>query len=317
MSVVQIIRKSAVCLEDEPLRLKSTCYMRKENLGYVQISLRLTIHNCKRTASDQFIQSEVKRPEPTEEELKAKAEEEDLLNKKKALETRRHQLERDVARLEEQLRKELELRKKLESGIMISQQALFSRFSANEKDIHTSNDDNAKNEFHLDSTKSPPQQHLEPTSSFKETHSCQDNDEKHNFQSQSTKLQPTHHHSDSIKDMKKSSSTKPKRLSSRNETTGAMSKITNGLNFLRERSNHLADELQSMNRDRNKSQPQRHARKGSQEFDLQSSTTPNESKLQHLDSHVDRGKRTDDQSTNVENQKYERYLTAKDHDAGP
>ncbi|PWA95270.1 rho GTPase activation protein, PH domain-like protein [Artemisia annua] len=244
----------------------------------------------------------VKRPEPTEDELKAKAEEEELLNKKKALEARRHQLEQDVARLEEQLRKELELRRKLETGIIISQQALFSRFSTNEKDIHTSNDGNAKNEFHLDSTKSLPQQHLDPTSSFKETHSCKDNEEKHNFQSQSAKLPPTQH-SDSIKDMKKSSSTKPKRLNSRNETAGAMSKITNGLNFLKERSNQLADELQSMNRDRNKSQSQRHARKGSQEFDFQSSTRPNESQLQHLNSQMDREKRSDDQSTNVESQK--------------
>nr|GEW41024.1 Rho GTPase-activating protein REN1-like isoform X1 [Tanacetum cinerariifolium] len=199
-----------------------------ENFGHFEIQISSTTAdeatNMQHTDAKEPLkvdkqESEAKRPEPTEEELKAKAEEEDLLNKNKALETRRHQLKRDVARLEEQLRKELELRKKLETGIMMSQQALFSRFSTNEKDIHTSNDDNAKNEFHLNSTKSPPQQHLEPPSSFKETHSCQDNDEKHNFQSKSTKLPPTHH-SDSIKDMKKSSSTKPKRLSSRNEETG-------------------------------------------------------------------------------------------------
>ena len=39
---------------------------------------------------------EVKRLEPTKDELKTKAEEEELLNKKKALETRRHQLDQDV-----------------------------------------------------------------------------------------------------------------------------------------------------------------------------------------------------------------------------
>ena len=89
-----------------------------------------------------------------------------------------------------------------------------------------------------------------------------------------------------------------------------MSKITNGLNFLKERSNQLADELQSMNRDRNKSQSQRHARKGSQEFDFQSSTRPNESQLQHMNSQVDRGKRSDDQSTNVESQKYEKVFNS-------
>lgn len=90
-----------------------------------------------------------------------------------------------------------------------------------------------------------------------------------------------------------------------------MSKITNGLNFLKERSNQLADELQIMNRDRNKSQSQRHARKGSQdEFDLQSSIKAKESQFQHLDSLTDGGRKSDEQSTESES-------TDKQHDVGP
>ncbi|KAJ0786418.1 hypothetical protein HanOQP8_Chr02g0070931 [Helianthus annuus] len=72
-------------------------------------------------------------PDATKEDSQAKNEEADLLSEKKALETRRIQLKQEVARLEQQLQKELELRKKLETGIKISQQALFSQFSTNEK----------------------------------------------------------------------------------------------------------------------------------------------------------------------------------------
>ncbi|KAK1413022.1 hypothetical protein QVD17_34721 [Tagetes erecta] len=221
----------------------------------------------------------------------------------------------DVARLEAQLQKELELRKKLETGIKICQQGLSSQFSTNEKaenvvislnqkvsdlelqssdpgivkdcheatitsqeskDTHSNKDGSNKRQVHSYSTRLPPHKQLDPTRSSKETNSS--------------------------KDMKRSSTNKPKRLNSKNETTGsAMSRITSGLNFLKERSNHLADELQSMNKDRVRNQSLKHTRKGSQdEVDIQSSVRPTETQLQHLDSHTDRGRRSDDQSTNVE-----------------
>ncbi|XP_076890324.1 uncharacterized protein LOC143541370 [Bidens hawaiensis] len=241
-------------------------------------------------AKKQLPKIEDNESEDTKEESKAKTEAEELLSKTKALEAHRQHLKQEVARLEEKLQKELELRKKLETGIMISQQALFSQFPTDEKaesdvisiskkyndlelqssNAEKENDDNEatvtsqeskdtqsnKHQVHSYSTKLPPHKQLDPTRSSKETSSS--------------------------KDMKRSSTNKPKRLNSRNETTGStMSKITNGLNFLKEKSNHLADELQSM-------KSQKHTRKGSQdEFDMQSSGGPGESQHQHLDSHVD------------------------------
>ncbi|XP_071714235.1 uncharacterized protein [Rutidosis leptorrhynchoides] len=231
------------------------------------------------TDSQSNIQHDVSNETHEKKELLNVEEKEE--SEKKALEERRLQLEQDVARLEEQLRKELELRKKLETGIKISQQALFSHYSTNDK---TENKDGSeKPKFQSFSSSLPPHQH-----SSKETYDSKECDEKHNYQSQSTKIPPSHQY-DSTKDMKKSSSSRPRRLNSRNETTGAMSKITNGLNFLKERSNQIADELQIMNRDRNKSQLQRHARKGSQD--------EIESQPQHVDSHTDKGRKSDEQSS--------------------
>ncbi|KAI3685776.1 hypothetical protein L6452_35034 [Arctium lappa] len=310
--------------------------------------------------------AEVIRPEATKEELKTETEaeargntvsEDELLSKKKALETRRLQLEQDVARLEEQLRKEMELREKLEEGIKISQQALFSPVSINQKvyvleikadsddfsqaesdgfslnqkfndlepprkdycegtttsheskDTHSSKDGNDKHQYYSFSTKLPPHQQLDP-------HSSKDSDDKHGFHSISAKLPPSQQ-SDSTrdqKDMKKSSSNKTKRLNSKTETTGtnsAMSKITNGLNFLKEK----ADELQLMNKDRSKGQSQKHTRKGSvDESDGQSSTKLKEFSFQKLDS-LDRGRRSDNQYTNPEKGKSESLSMDKQHDS--
>nr|XP_043638129.1 rho GTPase-activating protein REN1-like [Erigeron canadensis] len=273
--------------------------------------------------------------EVTNEEAKAKAEAEDLLNTKKALETQRVQLEQDVARLKEQLRKELELRRKLETGIKISQQALFTQFSTinkaesdssnqktndlevqfinqeNGKDYNdtTSQDSKDNHQLHSFSSRLPPHHQLDPSRSSKEKCSSKEGDDKHNLQTHSAKL-PSSEQCGPTKDMKKSSSSRPKRLNSKNETVGtnsAMSKITNGLNFLKEKSNQLADELQVMNRDRNKSLSHKHVQKGSQEeFDIQSSAK--ESHPQHLDSH------TDDQSTNVDREKSESLATDDQHD---
>ncbi|CAI9266424.1 unnamed protein product [Lactuca saligna] len=290
-------------------------------------------------ASNANKDAQVERLEVTKGELKVKVEaeakgnsvlKEDLLNKKRAFEVHRLQLEQDVARLEEQLRKELELRKKLETRIKISQQALFShektesdvtslhkkvsntedQYSKPEKlqDSHeattTSHEskDN-KHQFQSYSAKLPPHKQLDPTNSCKQhTYFSKDNNDKQHFYSFSSRLPPSQH-SDSTKEMKKSSTTKPKRMNSKNETTGtnsAMSKITNGINFLKERSNQLADELQIMNKDKNKSQSQRHARKDSQDdLDIQSSMRHKESQLQHLDSHIDGEIRTNDQSTSL------------------
>ncbi|KAI3760752.1 hypothetical protein L1987_51151 [Smallanthus sonchifolius] len=235
---------------------------------------------------------EEKERETTKEESKAKTEAAELLSKKTDLETRRLQLKQEVARLEEQLQKELELRKKLETGIKIYQQALFSQSSTNEK-IKTDLDDFSQAESDVSSSLNQKIDDLELQSSnpgkVKDDHEA-------TITSQESK------ETNSSKDMKRSSTSKPKRLNSKNESTGsAMSKITNGFNFLKERSNHIADELQSKNKDRVKSQSQKHARKGSQdEFDGQSSVRPTESQLQHLDSHADRGRKSDDQSISTQ-----------------
>lgn len=307
-------RKAVGSPEDENVRVNASRELtdnihKSSTTGDSHANMQHTQTDAKKELSN----VEKEDPEATEEEAKAKKEAEDLLNKKKALETRRLQLEQDVARLEEKLRKELELRRKLETGIKISQQALFSQFSSNDKaesdvisinqkiddlqaessnpgiakdnhdaaatsqeskDTRSRKDGYDKHQFHSFSTRLPPHQHLDPTRSSKETNFNKDSDDKYNLQSHPTK------------DMKKSSSSKPKRLNSKNETNSAMSKITNGLNFLKERSNQIADELQLMNKDRNKSQ--RHARRGSQEeFDFQSSK---ESQPQHLESHTDTDK---------------------------
>ncbi|KAF5818637.1 putative Rho GTPase activation protein [Helianthus annuus] len=141
-------------------------------------------------------------PDATKEESQAKNEEADLLSEKKELETRRIQLKQEVARLEQQLQKELELRKRLETGIKISQQALFSQFSTNEKaesyviseatnTSQESKDGNNKHQVHSYSTRLPPHKQLDLTRSSKETSSS--------------------------KNMRRSSTKKPKRLNSKNE----------------------------------------------------------------------------------------------------
>ncbi|KAK9067813.1 hypothetical protein SSX86_011924 [Deinandra increscens subsp. villosa] len=207
------------------------------------------------TDAKKLSNSEEKRAEDTKEESKAKTEAADLI-KKKDLETRRQHLKEDVARLEEQLQKELDLRKKLETGIQISQQALFSHFSTNE---------------------------------MAESDVISLNQKPNDLELQSS-------NPEIVKDYHEETITSQESKG----TNSAMTKITNGLNFLKERSNYLADELQSMNRDRIKTQSQKHARRGSQdEFEVQSSMRPREGQLQHLDSHADRGRRSDDQSTNV------------------
>ncbi|KAD0942789.1 hypothetical protein E3N88_43527 [Mikania micrantha] len=177
----------------------------------------------------------------------------------------------DVARLEEQLQKELDLRRKLETGIKISQQALFSQFSTNEMaetDVLSLN--RKLNDIELQSSN---------PETVKDDHQA-------TITSQESK------DTSSSKDMKRYSTNKPTRLNSKNEgTNSAMSKITNGLNFLKERSNHLADELQSMNKDRVKTQSQKDARKGSQdEFDVQSPARLTECQLHHTESQADRGR---------------------------
>ncbi|KAJ0940087.1 putative Rho GTPase activation protein [Helianthus annuus] len=141
-------------------------------------------------------------PDATKEDSQAKNEEADLLSEKKELETRRIQLKQEVARLEQQLQKELELRKRLETGIKISQQALFSQFSTNEKaesyviseatnTSQESKDGNNKHQVHSYSTRLPPHKQLDSTRSSKETSSS--------------------------KNMRRSSTKKPKRLNSKNE----------------------------------------------------------------------------------------------------
>ncbi|KAI3806693.1 hypothetical protein L1987_22607 [Smallanthus sonchifolius] len=150
---------------------------------------------------------EEKEHEATKEESKAKTEAADLLSKKKDLETRRLQLKQEVARLEEQLQKELELRKKLETGIKISQQALFSQFSTNEK-IKADLDDFSQAESDVSSLN----QKIDDLELQSSNPGKVKDDHEATITSQESK------ETNSSKDMmKRSSTSKPKRLNSKNE----------------------------------------------------------------------------------------------------
>ncbi|XP_071728756.1 rho GTPase-activating protein REN1-like [Rutidosis leptorrhynchoides] len=216
---------------------------------------------------------------------------EDLVSKKKTLEKRRVALLEEVSRLEEALQK-------VPSSTSTDEK---TNEEQDDKDQSESKDHELPhNQLGEQNTDDPVLQHKEKehessTSSHrsKDTHSGKEQGDKHHVHSL-----PTKHHE---RGMSKSSS---RRHHSKNETantTSALSRITNRLNFLKERRNQIADELQDNDKDHRS-----HKHRGSKKWS-DATQPPDESHSQSSDKgkgpetrrdlSMDKG-RSEDQSTN-------------------
>ncbi|KAI3672565.1 hypothetical protein L6452_38656 [Arctium lappa] len=210
---------------------------------------------------------------------------EELLSKKEALGDRHLALEKEVATLKEQLQRERELRKVLEAGLTMSKKILPLPGSIDEKtkadleDIAQAEAEVISLQQKLDDLEIHLSQHdqgkvkdKEKDRKSKDKNSGKEQHDKHPFHSFSSKLLPNQQ-SDSTRkgepSMSKSSSTTVKRSNSRGEaanTNSALSKITNRLNFLKERRNQITNELDTVDKEPNKGQSS-----SLDEFDDQSS----------------------------------------------
>ncbi|KAJ9567908.1 hypothetical protein OSB04_003874 [Centaurea solstitialis] len=182
---------------------------------------------------------------------------EELLSKKEALGDRHLALEKEVATLKEQLQRERELRKVLEGGLTMSKKILPLPGSIDEKtkadleDIAQAEAEVISLQQKLDDLEIQLGQHDQGKVKDKEKDrkSSKDKNSGKNQQSDSTrKGEPS---------MGKSSTT-VKRSNSRGEaaanTNSALSKITNRLNFLKERRNQITNELDTVDIEPNKGQ---------------------------------------------------------------
>ncbi|XP_075511787.1 rho GTPase-activating protein REN1-like isoform X8 [Primulina tabacum] len=227
-------------------------------------------------------------------EEKANLHLQDALEKRKRdLHERRLALEKDVARLQEQLKKELELRTALEAGLRISQQLHSVPSIADEKREQNSrigydvgnqlnqspNDQSKLKKKQLDvgaliisgapdnSSRSKHEYNLEKTDGYK--------DRKLDSPSSTRKSLPLIPQADSFRNPKATgalnlsphtelgtntpSTTSSRKSNTRgegnNSTTSALSKLTNRLNFLKERRSQIATELRNLDKGENSSQP--------------------------------------------------------------
>ncbi|XP_073281878.1 rho GTPase-activating protein REN1-like isoform X6 [Primulina huaijiensis] len=227
-------------------------------------------------------------------EEKANLHLQDALEKRKRdLHERRLALEKDVARLQEQLKKELELRTALEAGLRISEQPHSVPSIADEKREQNSrigydvgnqlnqspNDQSKLKKKQLDfgaliisgapdnSSRSKHEYNLDKTDGFQ--------DRKLDSPSSTRKSLPLIPQADSFRNPKATgalnlspntelgtntpSTTSSRKSNTRgegsNSTTSALSKLTNRLNFLKERRSQIATELRNLDKGENSSQP--------------------------------------------------------------
>nr|XP_043615976.1 rho GTPase-activating protein REN1-like [Erigeron canadensis] len=211
---------------------------------------------------------------------------EDLVSKKKALEKQRLALLEEVSTLEDVLQ-----------NVPVST-STDEKANADlvEIDLSEGNDSGLQhNQPHEQSSNEPGLQQTEKelesasiSHKNKDTHSSKHHGDKHHLHSL-----PSKHHERSM-----SKSTSSRRAHPKGEaanTTSALSKITNRLNFLKERRNQIADELQDNDKDHKNHKHNRSSRKWSE-----CSQGPDDSQIQKESSfqHREDKGRSEDQSTN-------------------
>lgn len=190
-----------------------------------------------------------------EEEVKGNALLQESLEKRKdALHVRRVALEKDVTRLQEQLQRERELRVLLQTGLEGKLPASSSikgmDIAQTEADVNNLSEQREQNSrLNADSGK-PPQQSLNADSGK---------------QAQSKQADSSKSANSSVEaEMSRGASASMRKSASRTEganTTSALSKLTNRLNFLKERRTQIASELEHI--DKNQSdQPVKNNEKG-------------------------------------------------------
>ncbi|KAI3504946.1 hypothetical protein L1887_26758 [Cichorium endivia] len=205
---------------------------------------------------------------------------EELVSKKDALADRHQALKQEVATLKQQLQKERELRKVLEAGLTMSKKILPLPNSIDEK-TKADLEEIAQAEAEVISLQQK-LDHLEiqlhsgqnkgkvkdkekkrdiscPSRKNKDKQASKEHHGKLPFHSFSSKFNPTQQSESTRKggpSMTKSNSVTVKRSESRgeaaNNTNSALSKITNRLNFLKEKRSQMTNELETVDKDKDK-----------------------------------------------------------------
>lgn len=230
-----------------------------------------------------------------EEEAKGNALLQESLEKRKdALHVRRLALEKDVTRLQEQLQKERELRILLEAGLegkLLASSSIDGMMKVELQEIAQAEADLSKqreqdSRLRADSS-SEPQQSLNNYGKSKDKHKDTESNASKTLEmsarSKETKLSKADSEKDSKKEaqskqtdssqspnssveaeMSKAPSASNRKSTSRSEganTTSALSKLTNRLNFLKERRTQIANELQHLDKSQS-DQPVKNNEKG-------------------------------------------------------
>ncbi|XP_024930500.3 rho GTPase-activating protein REN1 isoform X3 [Ziziphus jujuba] len=216
-------------------------------------------------------EAEIKRLEVTKSELETRITEEaqensvlqaNLEKKKKTLHQRRIALEQDVARLQEQLQKERDLRVALEAGLKMSHGKLPNLTAVDEKtkaeieEIAQAETDVINLSQKVDDLGMQLNQQRDYQVKLKEKQ--KDGEAPSNFERSRSK--------------------------GSNSTTSALTKLTTRLNFLKERRSQIANELQNL--DKSRGQPV-------QNLEKSRDSTQNPDKFQGLEQNAERGRETD------------------------
>ncbi|KAE8056965.1 hypothetical protein FH972_013693 [Carpinus fangiana] len=183
-----------------------------------------------------------------------------LQRRKKALHERHLALEQDVARLQEQLQKERDLRTALEAGMQTSQvpsrvlAAIDEKTRAELEEIAQTEACVNNLKKNVDDLEAQLNQQCEQNygpmhASFNHTQQTLNNQAKRKDKQKNTEATAT-------------SLLETSRSKGPNSTTFALSKLTTRLNFLKERRSQLANELQDMDRGQGSAQPVQNLEKG-------------------------------------------------------
>ncbi|KAI3689158.1 hypothetical protein L2E82_47108 [Cichorium intybus] len=205
---------------------------------------------------------------------------EELVSKKDALGERHQALKQEVATLKQQLQRERELRKVLEAGLTMSKKILPLPNSIDEKTkadleeiAHAENEviglqqklDDLEIQLHSGQNQGKVKDKEKkrdiscPSRKNKDKQASKEHHGKLPFHSFSSKFNPTQQSESTRKggpSMTKSNSVTVKRSESRgeaaNNTNSALSKITNRLNFLKEKRSQMTNELETVDKDKDK-----------------------------------------------------------------
>ncbi|KAL4556487.1 hypothetical protein LXL04_039142 [Taraxacum kok-saghyz] len=214
---------------------------------------------------------------------------EDLVRKKNSLEARRIAFAEGVSKLEEELHKE----KDIQSSVSTDTNADPDVSGPKNQQPEQSLSPNHGQEIDKDKDRET----ITTSHKNKETRSSKEHVDKNPFHSFSSK-----HPERSIS--KCTSSRRPPPKAEAANTTSALSKITNRLNFLKEKRTQIADDLENVDKD---SKTHKHHHRGSKKWSespqisdeshTQSSDKGKETSFQQKEASVDKG-RSEDQSTN-------------------